>query len=108
MEYDKVDDVLVIKFSQAEITDPACVRKVFEQSVLEKKEKKLVVDLSAVESLDSTGIGLLVSGHVLACIEQAKLVVAGAKDRIRELLKMTNLDTLLTLRPTVAEAVKAF
>ena len=73
-----------------------------------KQEKKIIIDLSGIKQIDSTGVGLLVSGHVLACVEESKLVLAGAGPRVEELMELSNLDTLLTLRPSVEEAIKAF
>ena len=72
--------------------------------LLKEGQSKVVFDLSALDYVDSSGIGTIVS-----CLTQIKkagseLRTAGANPRIKRLLTMTGVDKLLTLYPTVAEA----
>ena len=60
--------------------------------------EELHVDLSAVDSLSSAGLGLLVSLHRRLVRSQGRLVVANAADHVLELLQLTRLDTLLDVR----------
>jgi len=73
--------------------------------LLKDKESKVVFDLSALDYVDSSGIGTIVS-----CLTQIKkagseLRTAGASPRIKRLFTMTGVDKLLSLYPTVNEAV---
>ncbi|HEV3199578.1 MAG TPA: STAS domain-containing protein [Bryobacteraceae bacterium] len=72
--------------------------------LLKQGQGKFVFDLSALDYVDSTGIGTIV-----ACLTQIKkagseLRTAGANPRIQRLFTTTGVDKLLTLYPTVAEA----
>ncbi len=72
--------------------------------LLKEGPLKVVFDLSALDYVDSSGIGTIVS-----CLTQIKkagseLRTAGANPRIKRLLTMTGVDKLLTLYPTVSEA----
>jgi anti-anti-sigma factor len=53
--------------------------------------KRIVLDLTAVEYVDSSGLGALVSLHVAANNAQCMLELANPKQRIRDLFKLTKL-----------------
>ncbi|HEY2018386.1 MAG TPA: STAS domain-containing protein [Bryobacteraceae bacterium] len=75
--------------------------------LLKGGQTRFVFDISALDYVDSSGIGTIVS-----CLTQIKksgadLRMAGASPRIKRLFTMTGVDKLLTMYPTVAEATKA-
>jgi anti-sigma B factor antagonist len=74
------------------------------KDLLKQGQVKLVFDLSALDYVDSSGIGTIVS--CLTDIKKAggELRAAGANPRIQRLLTITGVDKLLALYPTVAEA----
>lgn len=65
----------------------------------------LVVNLSEVSFLDSTGIGTLVSGLNRAVQFGGKLTLVCDQERILKLFRITGLDTVFTIRPTVEDAL---
>jgi anti-anti-sigma factor len=65
----------------------------------------LVVDLSAVTFCDSGGLSLFVDLHKRAAALGGELRLAGVQPPVATVLLATNLDRLLRLHPTVAEAV---
>lgn len=67
----------------------------------------VVVDLTHVSFIDSTGLGELVAAHK-ACQAQGSAVhlVAG-HDRVRRLLTLTGLDSVLSVHPDRAAALLA-
>jgi anti-sigma B factor antagonist len=74
--------------------------------LLEQERKKIVFDISALDYADSSGIGTLV-----ACLTHIKnasgdLRMAGANPRMRRLFRMTGVDSLMSLYPTVSEATE--
>jgi anti-anti-sigma factor len=69
---------------------------------------KVVLDLSGVSSIDSAGIGELVFLHTWAQSQNADLKCAGPSRFVRDLLDLTNLDSVLEIHPGVHEAVAAF
>lgn len=64
---------------------------------------KLVLDLSGVSFMDSTGLGALVSLLKLLGANGA-MAVAGVQPAVRKLFEMTRLDSLFRLTPNVEEA----
>jgi anti-sigma B factor antagonist len=65
----------------------------------------LIVDLSGVNFFGSVFISFLLRCHLLVKKQGNELVLAGVSDRIRELLRLTSLDTLWALYATRAEAL---
>ena len=75
--------------------------------LLQNGKRKFVFDLTALDYADSAGIGTLVS--CLTAIRKAggELRMAGVNPRIQRLFKMTGVDRLMSLYPTVADAAAA-
>lgn len=61
--------------------------------------RRLRLDVSRVEYLDSSGLSMLVTLHKLAADMDGALVVQGARGMVGELLKRTRLDRILTIQP---------
>jgi anti-sigma B factor antagonist len=69
---------------------------------------KVILDLGGVSSIDSAGIGELAFLHTWAQSRNADLKCASPNPLVRELLDLTNLDSVLDIRPSVSEALAAF
>jgi anti-sigma B factor antagonist len=70
-------------------------------------EPCVVVDLSGVEFMDSTGLSALVVAYRQADEIGSSVVVAGAQPAVRRVLEITQLDVLLEHQDDVADAVAA-
>jgi len=64
-----------------------------------------VLDLSGVEFLDSSGLGALVALRRRLEEDGGALVLACDNEIVLRLLRLTSLDTVLTVYPTLAEAL---
>jgi anti-anti-sigma factor len=69
---------------------------------------KVVIDLSGVTSIDSAGIGELVFLHTRAQSQNADLRVANPCAIVRDLLDLTNVDSVLAIHPNLDDAVAGF
>jgi anti-sigma B factor antagonist len=70
------------------------------------ENSRLILDLAAVDFIDSTGLGGLIS--VLKALgADGELAIAGARPPVRRLLELTRLDQVMRLYPTVAAAETA-
>ena len=69
--------------------------------------RKLVLDFSGLEYIDSSGIGFI--AVCVSVIEKAggRLAVAGAAGHVKELLTMTHLDRVVGIYPDVPSAQTA-
>lgn len=70
--------------------------------------KSVILDLSRLDMIDSTGVGIIVMCH--AKLEKAggSLRIAGAKGIVQEILHMTHVDRIVRFFPTAEEASKNF
>jgi len=74
----------------------------------QQQAKKLVLDLSGVNSIDSAGIGELALLQTWSEARSGSLKFAGASPLVSDLLELTNLDSVLEVHPTVEAALAAF
>jgi len=67
--------------------------------------KRLVIDLSETEYLDSSGLGMLVG--LLKRLKEAggEMAIAGAQPRVRRLFDITGLKQIFALHDDVADAL---
>ena len=69
--------------------------------------RQVVVDLAEVHLMNSSGLGMLVAASTSLRSGGGRLLVVGANEHIRSLLKMTRLDTVFASYQTRDEAVEA-
>jgi anti-sigma B factor antagonist len=72
--------------------------------VLKQGQSRVIFDLSALDYVDSSGIGTIVSCLTHIKKSGSDLRTAAANPRIQRLFTMTGVDKLLTQYGTVAEA----
>lgn len=75
---------------------------------LEEGKKNVVIDLSDVKFMNSSGLGMLISGFTTMKNGGGNLKLAGATDKIQSLLVITKLITIFENYDSVEEAVKSF
>lgn len=75
------------------------------KGLLLKDQKKFVLDITTLDYVDSSGIGMLVS--CLTNVKKAggELKLAGANPRIRRIFAMTGVDTMMPMCDTLADAM---
>jgi anti-anti-sigma factor len=76
----------------------------FQSMVRSDQSNLLIVDVADVPYIDSAGIGCLVGAHVSRENSGRKLVVAGASERLLNMLKATKVDQLFNFAPTAEDA----
>jgi anti-sigma B factor antagonist len=79
-----------------------------ETLVREKKEKKIIFDLSGVTHIDSTGVGIIVMSAGQVKEAGGELRLAGANKHVEQVLKLTSVDKIVSWNPTVTEAAVGF
>ncbi len=71
-------------------------------------KRGFIVDLSPVEVMNSSGLGMLVSSLTTVRKFGAELVLAAVPEKIQRLLVITHLDRVFQQFPSVEEALKYF
>ena len=72
---------------------------------VEAGDRILVVDLSNVPFVDSSGLGALISGMKATRLAGGDLRIAEVGDQARLILELTSLDKVMKIYPTVEEAL---
>jgi anti-sigma B factor antagonist len=70
--------------------------------------RRVVVELSGLEVIDSAGLGELVVVHMWIKASGCSLKLAGASPRVRHLLELTNLLPVFDVHPTLDDALLSF
>jgi anti-sigma B factor antagonist len=74
--------------------------------LVKNRQNRIVVDLSDVPFVDSAGIGILVGCHGTVAKSGGQLRLAGLTDRVLNVLRITKVDSVVVMDPSVAEAVR--
>jgi anti-sigma B factor antagonist len=72
--------------------------------LIEEGARKLIVDLTGLDNLDSAGIGVLVACSGLMDHSGGKLRVAGAHGSVARAFEIVHMDRIVTLDPDVETA----
>lgn len=67
-------------------------------------KSRIVVDMSGVDFIDSSGLGALVTGHKVAREAGGDLRVANVGEQVAAVMKLTNLDRLFVPHASVKAA----
>lgn len=67
-------------------------------------QSRIVIDMGAVQFVDSSGLGALVGGLKSARVAGGDLRIAAVPDVVRTVLSLTNLDRVLRDHPTPESA----
>jgi anti-sigma B factor antagonist len=108
LEIRAIDDVTVL-YCRGRFTyrDEATA---FSQKIAEllPNARRIVVELSGLEIIDSAGLGELVVVHMWVKASGCSLKLAGANPRIQQLLELTNLLSVFDVQPTLDDALLSF
>jgi anti-sigma B factor antagonist len=77
-------------------------------ALVRDKEKKVVLDLTNVSRLDSTGVGIIVMVCGLLKQSGGELRLAGAKGLVDDVLKLTNIHSMIAVHPSAEAAAASF
>ena len=76
----------------------------FRDSARSNNSDTLVVDMSRVRYVDSSGVGVLIGAYVSREGNSRRLLLAGLNDRVWDLFRTCKIQDLFTRYPSVAEA----
>jgi anti-anti-sigma factor len=99
IELQQKDDIFVLRFQGriATGTDLEYLRNKLEE-VRSRRSDKVLADFREVSSIGSTGIGFVVGVYTsVVKIPGGRFVLIGANSRVREVLELTRLSTIIPL-----------
>jgi anti-sigma B factor antagonist len=104
-----IDKATVVEFRTASLMDPLDLQNIADNlyELVDKQDKRqIVLDFEKVQYLSSQAIGIVLNmNKKLGALKNSKLVLCGVGPRLMELVKITRLDRVLTIKPTQKEAV---
>ncbi len=71
------------------------------------KPPRVVVDLSEVDYMDSSGVATLVEAYQIARRNSTRMVLCGLRDRVRSIFEIARLDTVFAIVDSRDAALKA-
>ena len=100
-------DIVVVEISGTITFGPECHQVEWLIShLLGEDEKKIILDISRVTRVDSTGVGIIVLCFGKVTNAEGELRVVGAQGIVRDTLKIAKLESLMVLYPTVDAATE--
>ena len=105
-----IEKFTVVEFKTASLMDPMILEEIGQELyrlVDEEDRRRLILDFEKVQYLSSQAIGIVLTlNKKLGALKNSKFVLCGVGPKLLELLKITRLDRILTVKPTQKEAVK--
>ena len=74
---------------------------------LDSGKKKIIVDLTSVEWMNSSGLGMLTAALTTVKKSQGDLIIAGATANIQNLLNITQLVRVFRVYDTIEDALRS-
>jgi anti-sigma B factor antagonist len=100
--------IVVLEITGMIVLGRACQDVEWEvEELVRADQKKVILDLSRVKHLDSTGIGIIVMSFGKLKKAGGELRVAGAQGVIEEIFRITNVDRVINLYATPEAAAQA-
>jgi anti-sigma B factor antagonist len=105
---DKQEKYCLIKLKEEKL-DSTIAPKLKSDFITTQAEgaKNLILDLSEVKYIDSSGLSALLVGNRIFHEHEGIFVIASINDHVMKLIKISQLDTVLNILSTVEEAIDA-
>ena len=107
-----IDKATVIEFKTASLLDPLDLQNIADNlyPIIDNQDKRhIILDFERVQYLSSQAIGIVLAMHKkLNSLKNSKLILCSVGPKLMELIKLTRLDRLLTIKATQKEAVNVW
>jgi stage II sporulation protein AA (anti-sigma F factor antagonist) len=81
-------------------------REKIDKYISEKNLNKIILDLSKLTFMDSSGIGLVMGRYKKVTEKRGKMMIVGDNRNIERILNMSGLLKIIELYPTIEQAVE--
>lgn len=76
--------------------------------LFESGRKDLIVDLKEVRFIDSSGLGVLVSGFKNASTRQGTIKLSSLQTQVKSMFELTRLHRVFDIFPTIDDALESY
>ena len=102
-------DVTVVELSgKITMGEPSQSVENLVKDLVRQNKKKVIFDMAGGVYVDSTGVGTIAYSFAMMARAGGALRVAACTDRVKNLMKITRLDSVLAFYPSVAAAAEGF
>jgi len=102
-------DVVLVELLGKVVYGPECQQvEWLTAELLEEGERKIIFDISRVQHLDSSGIGIVVMCSSKVKEAGGELRLAGAEGHVKAVLEITGVGKIVALYPNKAHALEGF
>ena len=107
----KIEKATIVEFRTYSLMDPLILQDIADhlyKLVDEEDRRNIIIDFEKVTYLSSQAIGIVISMHKkLSQLKHSRLILCGVGPKLMELMKITRLDKVLTIKPSQKEALNA-
>ncbi|MFZ4619058.1 MAG: STAS domain-containing protein [Bacteroidota bacterium] len=105
----ELNDITVVKMEGSMLGGPeASELNSALHKLLDAKKKFIVVDLSGVSLMNSSGLGMLIGAVTTMRNAGGNLKIASAAEKVAQVFKMTKVSNVIELHDSVKSAVESF
>jgi anti-anti-sigma factor len=106
-ETKRVGDITVFKLNEKRLDTSISGLLKGEFTMILKVEgvNKLIIDLSEVESCDSSGLSAILVANRIVSVNEGQIRLAAPSEKVHTLIKITQLDRVLPVTDTVEHAL---
>ena len=103
------ENVVVVKV-QGKLMGGPDTKKCHEKMkhLIEEGHQQMVIDLSRVEWVNSSGLGMLVACYTSCRNSGGQFKIAGPTEKTKSLLKMTKLNTVMEVFENTQQAIESY
>ena len=107
--HSRINDVIVIRpKGHLDIFNATAFKNWVKDMFINGGERKVVIDLSEVKSIDSFALGVIVSLYKSLVLDGGKLVLVDGSESVRKIITITSLDKIIPLIDDVKRALEVF
>lgn len=107
-ETKKIGNVIVFKLNEKRLDTniSGLLKGEFTMMLKIDGVNKLIIDLSNVESCDSSGLSAILVANRIISANEGQIRLAAPSEKVHTLIKITQLDRVLQVTETVDQAIK--
>jgi anti-anti-sigma factor len=103
---DKQDKYSVLKVDEAKLMSDTAPQLKTELIMLNTEGyRNLVLDLSKVEQVDSSGLSAILIGNRICSEANGTFVITGINEQVKKLMEISQLNPVLNIIPTLDEGI---
>ena len=101
------DNTLIVKIlGELDHHGAEQIREKIDAKIVGSKSKNLILDLSELKFMDSSGIGIIIGRYKIITSLGGKLFLVSASKSIDRIIKMCGIEKIITVKTSVGEVLE--